>query len=57
MNQFVIIHAKTNQIISGTNSESKRISISLFANRVILPCPFEHQKEYKVIKIQMVKQK
>ena len=57
MNQFVIIHVKTNQVMSGTNSENKKMSIDLFTNRVIIPCPFESQKEYKAIKVQMVKQK
>ena len=57
MNQFVIIHTKTNQVMSGTNSENKKMTIDLFTNRVILPCSFDMQKEYKVVKIQMVKQK
>ena len=43
--------------MTGTNSENKKMSIDLFTNRVIIPCPFESQKEYKAIKVQMVKQK
>ena len=57
MNQFVIIHVKTGQVMSGTNSENKKMTIDLFTNRVTLPCSFDMQKEYKVVKIQMVKQK
>lgn len=55
MKQWIVIHAKTSEVIPGTNGNKREESIDYFLD--LKPIDFENQTEYICIKVSLVEDK